>query len=124
MGLTRPIWRISPDGERVWLPSMAAAAKGTHYGPAGFQAMLKNSGMSVGGYKWEFDEAAPRVHITHSKPVTVCFPDGRDMEFGIVRAAAQSVGINYSTLINRMQVRDKVILPDGTVIVEGRRHYD
>ncbi len=86
--------------------------------------MLKKYGMIVGGYRFEFDTASPRLNITHSKPVTVCYPDGRDMEFGTVRAAAQSVGINYSTLINRLQVRDKVVLPDGTVIVEGRRNYD
>lgn len=124
MGLTRPIWRIAPDGTRTWFPSMYAAAIGTNYGPAGFQAMLKNSGMSAGGYKWEFDTASPRLYITNGKPVTVCFPDGRDMEFGTVMAAAKSVGINYSTLVGRLQVRDKVVLPDGTVIVEGRRSYD
>lgn len=124
MGLTRPIWRIAPDGTRTWFPSMTAAAIGTNYAPAGFHTTLMQNGMKVGIYRFEFDEAAPRVHITHSKPVTVCFPDGRDMEFGTVRAAAQSVGINYSTLINRLQAQDKVVLPDGTVIVEGRRHYD
>lgn len=124
MGLTRPIWRIAPDETRTWFPSMAAAAIGTNYAPAGFHTTLMHNEMKVGIYRFEFDTASPRIAIGKQKSVTVCFPDGRDMEYGTVRAAAQSVGINYSTLINRLQVSGKVVLPDGTVIVEGRRHYD